>query len=194
MGFYAMLLCNVLFLTGVWHYSILKAGLALTPGPLTAAMTAPIGGRLSDRFGQRVVAIPGTLLFATGTLLFALLAARHGHWASDFLPANIVTGAGVGLSFAAFGSAAVAELPPAQFATGSAVAACFRQIGAVLGISVMLAIVGSHGGLGSFHEAWRLMSLAGLGATLAGIAMGRVRARVPELVAPEPAVALGAAR
>jgi EmrB/QacA subfamily drug resistance transporter len=36
-GFYALLLCNVLFLTGFWHYSILRAGVALTPGPLTAA-------------------------------------------------------------------------------------------------------------------------------------------------------------
>jgi hypothetical protein len=40
----APLLCNVLFLTGVWGYSILEAGVALTPGPLAAAMAAPIGG------------------------------------------------------------------------------------------------------------------------------------------------------
>lgn len=37
LGFFAYLLCGVLFLTGVWHYSILKAGFALTTGPLTAA-------------------------------------------------------------------------------------------------------------------------------------------------------------
>ena len=33
-GFYGYTLCNVLFLTTIWRYSILKAGLALTPGPL----------------------------------------------------------------------------------------------------------------------------------------------------------------
>ena len=32
-GFYGYTLCNVLFLTGVWRYSVLQAGLALTPGP-----------------------------------------------------------------------------------------------------------------------------------------------------------------
>ena len=37
MGFFAMLLGNILFLTGVWHYSILHAGLAVTPGPLVVA-------------------------------------------------------------------------------------------------------------------------------------------------------------
>ena len=59
MAFYALLLANVLFMTGVWGYSILHAGFAVTPGPIMAALSAPIGGALSDRFGQRVVALPG---------------------------------------------------------------------------------------------------------------------------------------
>src|SRR4029079_8404649 len=65
-AFYALLLCNVLFLTEVWGYSILEAGFAVTPGPLMAALTAPLAGQLSDRFGQRVVALPGALFFTTG--------------------------------------------------------------------------------------------------------------------------------
>ena len=36
------------------------------------AIAAPIGGGLSDRFGQRVVGVPGALLFGTEALLFAL--------------------------------------------------------------------------------------------------------------------------
>ena len=32
-----VLLANILFLTGVWGYSILEAGFAVTPGPLMAA-------------------------------------------------------------------------------------------------------------------------------------------------------------
>ena len=41
LGFYALLLGNVLFLTQVWGWSVLTAGFALTPGPLTAAVFAP---------------------------------------------------------------------------------------------------------------------------------------------------------
>ena len=47
----------------------------------------------------------------------------------------------MGISFAAWGSAAVAELPPARFATGSAVLACVRQVGAVLGIAALVALL-----------------------------------------------------
>jgi EmrB/QacA subfamily drug resistance transporter len=191
LGFYALLLGNVLFLTQVWGWSILTAGFALTPGPLTAAITAPIGGRISDHLGQRVVALPGGLLFAAGCLLFATNTHAEPAYVAEFLPATLLTGAGVGLSFAAWGSAAVAELPPARYATGSAVAACARQIGAVLGIAVLIAVVGTPSpadALDTFHRAWTLMALPAMAAGLLALALGRVHARNPEAaLAPAPA-------
>jgi EmrB/QacA subfamily drug resistance transporter len=180
LGFYALLLCNVLFLTGVWRYSILEAGVALTPGPLMAALAAPIGGRLSDRFGQRVVAVPGSLLFATGALLFALNAGAEPSYLADFLPANLLGGAGIGLAFAGFGSAAVAELPRNRYATGGAISNCTRQIGGVLGISTLIVLLGTPtpaNALHLFHRAWALIALTGLIAAITGLALGRVRAR-----------------
>jgi EmrB/QacA subfamily drug resistance transporter len=179
LGFYALLLCNVLFLTGVWGYSIVKAGVALTPGPLMAALSAPIGGRLSDRFGQRVVAVPGGLIFAAGALLFATTIDESSAYATEFLPATILTGIGVGLSFASFGSAAVAELPRERFATGGAINNTFRQIGAALGISTLIAVLGpaAHVDLADFHRAWALMAITGAVSGLLGLALGRVRAR-----------------
>src|SRR4029453_15128087 len=180
LGFYALLLCNVLFLTGVWGYSILQAGVLLTPGPLAAAITAPIGGRLSDRVGQRAVAVPGGLIFAAGALLFVLGVGEQPSYVSEFLPATLLTGAGVGLSFAAFGSAAVAELPRSRYATGGAIANCFRQIGAALGISALIVVLGTPSvtdPLADYHRAWSLMALTGALAGLTGLALGRVRAR-----------------
>jgi EmrB/QacA subfamily drug resistance transporter len=179
-AFFALLLCNVLFLTGVWHYSILKAGVALTPGPLMAAVGAPIGGRLSDRFGQRVVAVPGGLLFGTGALLFALRVGVEPAYVSEFLPANMLGGFGIGLTFAGFGSAAVAELPRNRYATGGAINNCIRQIGAVLGISTLIVLIGTPSpadALHVFHRAWALMAVAGAIAATAGLALGRVHAR-----------------
>jgi EmrB/QacA subfamily drug resistance transporter len=179
LGFYALQLCNVLFLTGVWEYSILQAGVLLTPGPLAAALTAPIGGRLSDRVGQRAVAVPGALIFAAGALLFALLVDHQPAYLSEFLPATLLTGTGVGLSFAAFGSAAVAELPRSRYATGGAIANCFRQIGAALGISALIVVLErtQSDPLAAYQRAWSLIALTGALAALTGLALGRVRAR-----------------
>jgi EmrB/QacA subfamily drug resistance transporter len=183
LGFYAFLLANVLFLTGPWHYSILSAGFALTPGPLMAAVGALSGGRLADRFGQRVVALPGGLLFAIGCLGLAMSTGPTPAYASEVLPWLPMTGLGVGLSFSAWGSAAVAELPPSRFATGGAIIGCLRQIGAVLGIAILVAVLAAAtpaDPIGPFHDAWRLMAVAGLTAGALALALGRVRARDPE--------------
>jgi EmrB/QacA subfamily drug resistance transporter len=181
-AFYALLLANILFTTQVWGWSILHAGLAVTPGPATAALTAPIAGVLSDRFGQRVVAVPGALLFAAGCLYFATFMDASADYASELLPGQFLTGSGVGLSFAAWGSAAVAGLPPSRFATGSAVLACLRQIGAVLGIAVLVALLEAASPtdpVGAFRDAWTLMAATAVVTAGVALALGRVRALAP---------------
>jgi EmrB/QacA subfamily drug resistance transporter len=187
-AFYALLLAGVLFLTQVWGYTILEAGFAITPGPLMAALAAPVGGRLSDRFGQRVVALPGGLLFAAGAAMLALGMDATPDYVVEYLPAQMLTGAGVGLSFAAWSSAAVAELPPAQFATGSAVLSCMRQIGAVLGVAALVAVLGAGSDpVDAFVDAWTLMAIAGGAAAALALALGRVRATTPAGAAAEVA-------
>src|SRR5262249_29981222 len=122
----------------------------------------------------------GGLLFAAGALLFAFGVGEQPSYVSEFLPATLLTGTGVGLSFAAFGSAAVAELPRGRYATGGAIANCFRQIGAVLGISTLIAVLGNPSAtdpLDDFEHAWELMALTGVLAAVTGLALGRVRAR-----------------
>jgi EmrB/QacA subfamily drug resistance transporter len=176
-AFYALLLCNVLFLTQVWGYSILEAGFAVTPGPLTAALTAPLAGGLADRFGQRVVALPGALFFTAGCTLFATRIGVTPSYASEYLVPTMLTGAGVGFSFAAWGSAAVAQLPPARFATGSAVLSCVRQIGAVLGIAVLIAVLDAAPAtdpLSGFQHAWTLMAVSGGVVAALAVGLGRV--------------------
>jgi EmrB/QacA subfamily drug resistance transporter len=177
-AFYALLLCNVLFLTEAWGYSILEAGFAVSPGPLMAALSAPPAGRLSDRFGQRVVALPGAILFGAGCALFAAGMDGSPNYASEFLIPTLLTGAGVGFSFASWSSAAVAELPPPRFATGSAVLACVRQIGAVLGIAVLVAVLAAAPAsdpVEGFTDAWALMAVAAVLVATLALALGRVR-------------------
>ena len=152
------------FLTGVWHYSSLRAGLALTPGPLMAALAAPLGGRLSDRYGQRVVAVPGA--FAVRRRRAPLRAPDRLH---PRLRHRVPAGehafrVGAGLTFAGFSSAAVAELPPNRYSTGSAINNCIRQIGAVLGVSSLIVVLGTPSpadALHVFHRAWALVALTG---------------------------------
>ncbi|GAB3889094.1 MFS transporter [Kibdelosporangium lantanae] len=187
-GFYPLLLCNVLFLTGAWHFTVLTAGLAATPGAIMATLAAPVAGRLADRYGPYATAIPGGLLFGTGALLLALRTGTPPHYATEFLPSLLLTGTGVGLSVPAFGSAAVTDLPPHRFATGIAVQSAFRQIGAVVGIALLVAILHT----GTYTHVWLLIAGTGLASATAGVLLAITRAgrRSPTRTpAPPPAAA-----
>jgi NTE family protein len=193
-GFNAMLLCNVLFLTSIWGYSLLSAGAAMTIGPVTATLTAPISGRLADRFGQRAVAVPGGLLLGLSALLLATITGHTAAYASVFLPATVIAGVGLGLALPAFGSAAVAELPRSRFATGVAASSCARQIGAVIGVAALVAVLHTGGGdgqtLSDFHWGYGVVAMAGLLTSVTASALGRIHARdIIDLEAPvvEPA-------
>jgi nitrate/nitrite transporter NarK len=189
-AFYGMLLANVLYLTSTWGYSTLRAGVALTPGPIAATFGAMAAGRLSDRYGQRVVAIPGALIFTVGAALLALLAQPDAAYATHFLPAVVLTGLGVGLSYASLASAAVLHVPPARYATGSALVACARQIGAVLGIALVIAIVQAAAPgafVGAYQDAFTLIAACGAATAVGAAALGPVRSLKPVLVG-SPAV------
>jgi MFS family permease len=174
-AFYAMLLANVLFLTSVWGYSILTAGLALTPGPLMAAAFAGPAGRLADRIGQRAIVVPGAAVYAAGIAWFVTRVGTHPDFAGQWLPGTLLTGAGVGLAFPTLGSAAAASLPPARFGVGSAITATSRQVGAVLGVAVLVAILGTPAPAqapAAFDHAWTAIALAGAAAGVAALALG----------------------
>ncbi|MEV0089811.1 MFS transporter [Saccharopolyspora sp. NPDC050642] len=145
-------------------------------------MCAPVAGQLADRFGQRAIAIPGTVLFTLGALTLAVTTTAARNYVGVFLPAALLTGIGVGFTLPAFGGAGVAQLPPARFATGIGVTSGLRQIGAVIGIAGLIAVLSGHRGgaaIDSFHRAWLLIAGIALLALLAGIALGRIRPGPP---------------
>jgi EmrB/QacA subfamily drug resistance transporter len=194
-GFGAMLLSGVLFMTGVWGWSVLHAGFAFTPGPLMAATAAIPTGRVANRIGQRRLAAAGSLLFALGCSWWLWRLGLAHDYVSDLLPGMLMTGTGVGLVLSSTASAAAASLPAARFATGSAVLSMSRQIGAVLGVSIFVAVLGTPGPaevLDAFDGAYRFMIAAGVLAALTAVAIGDVRpavAAVPRAAASAEAAA-----
>jgi EmrB/QacA subfamily drug resistance transporter len=141
MGFFAMLLGNILFLTSVWHYSILKAGLAVTPGPIVVALVAGPAGKLATRIGFRPVIFTGSVLFATGLAWYATMIGTTPEYLTRWLPGTLIVGLGIGLTFPVLSAAAVSSLPATRFAVGSAVNQTARQVGGAVGVAVLVAIL-----------------------------------------------------
>jgi EmrB/QacA subfamily drug resistance transporter len=188
-AFSAMLLAGVLFLNGVWHYSILRTGLAVMPGPVMAALFAPLAGRVADRFGHRVVLVPGALIFAAGMLLLRARVGLHPDYLADWFPAALLSGIGVGLTLPTLGSAAAASLPPERFGAGSAVASTARQIGTVLGVSLLIALLGTPARgdmLAAFDRVWGLAAACALASSAICLGLGLTVRRGAATLATPP--------
>ncbi|MGD0054177.1 MAG: DHA2 family efflux MFS transporter permease subunit [Acidimicrobiales bacterium] len=191
MGFFAMLLGNILFLTGVWHYRIIWAGLAVTPGPLVVASVAGPAGRLATRVGFRKVLLAGTTIFTLGLSMFALRIGLHPEYVTRWLPATIVLGLGIGLTFPVLGATAVSSLKAERYAVGSAVNQTARQVGGAIGIAVLVVLLGTpHGELAAlahFRHLWLFStSMAALsGLTCCFLAPGRQSSDDPRPVSRE---------
>jgi len=156
-GFYSYTLCNVLFLTGVWRYSILKAGLALTPGPFTAIAVAGPASRLVARVGHRAVLVPGALVWAAGVIFFATALGRSADFVGQWLPGMVILGVGAGMTFPTLSGAAVGSVPGTRFALATALNSVARQVGAALGVALLIAIIGTPAApdaLHAFQHGW----------------------------------------
>jgi EmrB/QacA subfamily drug resistance transporter len=142
-GFGAFLLGMVEFLTGVWHFSAIEAGLAIAPGPLMvlpfARVVAP---RLTAKLGGAGrVAVIGCFVNVAAQSLWLTQMQVHAAYATHLLPVQLLGGAGVGLTIPSLIGAGTASIPPARFGTGSGVLNMARQIGTVLGVAGLIAIL-----------------------------------------------------
>ncbi|MCH3819788.1 hypothetical protein LZB59_09975, partial [Campylobacter jejuni] len=80
------------YMTGVWHYSLPKAGLAVTPGPLLVMPTAIITGKLAARLGHRPFLVGGSLVYAASGLWFLLVPGAEPAYLAHWLPGLILSG------------------------------------------------------------------------------------------------------
>lgn len=140
---YATILNNVLFLTTLWHWSVLQAGIAISPAALMTALFARPAGAIAERYGVRRVAIPGTVLYAAGTLAFAWGSGRSPDFLAHWLPGALLTGIGMGLSLPVLVGAVLVGARVSQLASASGINASVRQVGSVLGVALVVSILAS---------------------------------------------------
>jgi EmrB/QacA subfamily drug resistance transporter len=166
-GFGAMLLSSVLFLTGPWGKGTIVAGLMISPGPLTVALLSFNVKRVVPLLGARPVILSGCLALAAGAGWWAWRLGPTPHYATDFLPGMIVMGIGVALTQAALFGFATSILPAHRLATGSGVLNMSRQIGLALGVAILVALLGAAPALSDFRHGFAQMAAAGLLAAVA---------------------------
>jgi EmrB/QacA subfamily drug resistance transporter len=168
-AFGAMLLLVTLWCQDVWGWSALRTGLGVAPGPLLVPLLSIAAGPLARRIGPGPVAAAGCAIYAAGCVFWRLNLAVAPDYATRMLPGMLLTGTGVGLTLPTLVSAAVSAVPPHRFATGSGIVTMARQVGIVLGVSVLVTVLGhpdGPGALPAFQRATVMLAAIAFGAGL----------------------------
>lgn len=180
-GFGASLLLGILWMQQVWGFSALETGLAIALGPLAVPPTTILAARhLGHVQPSRLIALGGALFAAGAVWQLAALSTEPAYW-TTFLPAWVLGGIGVGLAFPNLVAAATATLPPEQAATGSGIVSMARQVGVALGVSVLVAILGTGAAdVDAVRVGWVFIACCSLLTSAAALAMtaGRERSEV----------------
>ena len=130
------------YMNSMWHYSQLRAGLAIAPGPLMVIPVAIVNGRLAGRIGHRPFLVAGSVLYAVAGLWFMRMPGATPAYLTLWLPGLLLSGASVGLVLPSLSGAAVSKLPAQHYAVGSAVNQATRQIGSAIGVAITIALLG----------------------------------------------------
>ena len=121
-------------------YSPIRAGLAFLPMTLLIGVGAAISANLIGRIGPRPLLIVGPLLAAGGLLQLALRLEPDSSYLGVVIPSLAMVAIGMGLSFVALTSAAIAGVPHDDAGIASALLNAGQQVGGALGLAVLTAV------------------------------------------------------
>ncbi|MEV4075432.1 MFS transporter [Nonomuraea fuscirosea] len=207
----AVMLMLTQYLQFVLGYGEMRAGLALLPYAVAAAIFNGVGAGLGKRLGNRVLVAAGLLLMAGG---FAVMALTTGYPA--LLTGLVIMGMGGGLAGPSAYASLMGAIPIEHAGVGSALNDTVQQVGMALSIAVLGSVLagrytaempaglpavaresigGAHAaGLGevadqAFTSAMHLGAWVGGGFCVAAalLAFSVLRPAAPAAAAPEPA-------
>lgn len=155
------------FFVYVQGSSVLRAGLQTLPASLAMVVVSPFAGRFAARYGFRIVVTLGLALAGAGLLALGLVHAGTGY--GNVWWRLAVAGTGFALTMSPLTGAAIQAVSPQEGGLASGISSTTRQIGAVLGVAVLGAIVRTRQtGGASFEDGLDSAFLAAGAVTLAG--------------------------
>ena len=167
----------------VLGYSALGTALRTLPFAASMVFISPVGPKLAQRFGVRMVIGGGLLLTSTGMVGMALLDGTSGYL--HVVASLCVGSAGMALAFPAATEAIVTSLPQDKAGVASAVNDTTREVGAAVGIALLGSLLSS-GYRSSIGGAFDGLppEAAGMARDSMGAAL-HVAASAPEALRPE---------
>jgi EmrB/QacA subfamily drug resistance transporter len=139
-GIFAIFFFLTLWMQIVNGYGPVKTGLLFLPMTVLIGISAGVASQLLGRIGPRPLLTVGPLLAALGLITLGLRLGPDSSYLTVVLPSLALVAFGMGLSFVALTSSAVAGVPHEDAGIASALLNAGQQIGGALGLAILTAV------------------------------------------------------
>ena len=123
------------YLEVVREYSVLKASLALSPGPFMAFLLAPVAMVAARRLGPAIVCCAGIALVGTSVLVTSRIGADWSY--TQIILLALFTGTGFGLAVPTLTQLAMDALDDEEVGIGAGIFNTVRQVAGVVALSTL---------------------------------------------------------
>ncbi|WP_280457924.1 MDR family MFS transporter [Nocardia carnea] len=133
-----------LYLQNLRELSPLLTGLLVMPGGLAMGLLGPVIGRLFDRFGGRVLVIPGSIAITVALAGFTRIGIDTPYWL--LLALHVVLMVGLAAAFTPVFTLALGALPEDLYSHGSSMLGTLQQVAAALGTALVVTVMATRAG------------------------------------------------
>jgi EmrB/QacA subfamily drug resistance transporter len=135
----AVMILLILFFQGPWGYDPLTASILTIPLAVGLAITGPIGGVLSDRYGSRVISTVGLLISLVGLFGLATMHYNTPYWILAVW--MFINSFGSGMFQPPNTSAIMSSVSPQRRGVASSMRAFFNSTGMVLSMGIAFPLI-----------------------------------------------------
>ena len=130
-----------LYLQEVRHLSALQTGLLVAPGGVAMGLLGPSVGRVFDRFGGRVLVIPGSVGIVVALGMLTQVGLATSVWL--VLVAHVLLMVSLAAVFTPVFTLGLGALPPHLYSHGSSLLGALQQVAAAVGTALVVTVMSS---------------------------------------------------
>ncbi|WP_307827438.1 MDR family MFS transporter [Planomonospora sp. ID82291] len=128
-----------LYLQNLRGLNELQAGLLVMPGGLAMGLLGPVVGRLFDRFGGRVLVIPGAVGITLALAGFTQITMTTPYW--QLLGLHALLMVSLAATFTPVFTLGLGSLPPHLYSYGSSILSTLQQVFAAIGTALVITVM-----------------------------------------------------
>ncbi|PZU49674.1 MAG: MFS transporter [Microbacterium sp.] len=139
LAFFGTITALPFYMQGTLGLSATDSGLVVLPGALAMGLLGPVIGRIYDRWGTRVLLLPGTIIVISILWGFTTLTESTPVWI--LVVTQTLLSIGLAMSFTPLFTASLGSLEPKFYSYGSATVSTVQQVAGAAGIALLITVM-----------------------------------------------------